>query len=361
MEKMITFPVHDKIEYCSIRMNNNDLTSNMGQRADILVEEGVLWKVINSFDNDLNYIIDFLNCEGTINTTKEIFERFAKKNFIILASEKLKNAFIKNKNFKCYFETYGNAVDKCYSIAFDNEGQFYDFFKKLTSQMDGSDFMFFQRLLLTRFFYYDIKNNPQYSFVEGNLKYLESSNVYVNKYINVKSLFLNYNYMILVVKGLKELVKTKFKSDLSDSILLGVSNNGIILANLLSYELQIPVQSLNRLGPVYCLDKQTDRNNQFNNNKYILISDVVCMGGEYKMANGIVDILGSKLIGGICVVKIRDVYRNQREGNLYALLDDINGLEVDGERIGYRIYVDDNKKGGNSNGLLFKHKDHANG
>ena len=67
------------------------------------------------------------------------------------------------------------------------------------------------------------------------------------------------------------------------------------------------------------------------------------MGGEYKMANGIVDILGSKLLGGICVVKIRDVYRNQRESNVYALLDDINGLEVDGERIGYQIYVDDNK------------------
>lgn len=343
MDKMITFPLYDKIEYCSIRMNNNDLTSNMGQRADISVEEGVLWKVIQSLDKDTNYIIDFLNCEGTINTTEKILEGFAKNNIIILAPEKLKNAFSKSEDFKCNFEIYGNSVDKSYSIAFGEKGRFYSFFKTLTSQMGGSDFIFFQRLLLTQFFYYDIKNNPQYSFEEGNLKYLESSNVYVNKYINVKSLFMNYNYMILVVKGLKELVKTKFKSDLSDAILLGVSNNGIILANLLSYELQIPVQSLNRLGPVYCLDKQTDRNNQFNNNKYILISDVVCMGGEYKMANGIVDILGSKLLGGICVVKIRDVYRNQRESNVYALLDDINGLEVDGERIGYRIYVDDSK------------------
>lgn len=340
MDKMITFPLHDKIEYCSIRMNNNDLTSNMGQRADISVEEGVLWKVIQSLDKDINYIIDFLNCEGTINTTEKILEGFAKNNIIILAPDKLEKAFSKNTNFKCNIEIYGNDVDKFVSIAFGEEGGFNSFFKTITSQMDGSDFMFFQRLLLTQFFYYDIKNNPQYSFKEGDLKYLESSNVYVNKYINVKSLFMNYNYMILVVKGLKELVKTKFKSDLSDSILLGVSNNGIILANLLSYELQIPVQSLNRLGPVYCLDKQTDRNKQFNNNKYILISDVVCMGGEYKMANGIVDILGSKLLGGICVVKIRDVYRNQRESNVYALLDDINGLEVDGERIGYRIYID---------------------
>lgn len=341
MEKMITFPLHDKIEYCSIRMNNNDLTSNMGQRADVSVEEGVLWKVIQSFDKDTNYIVDFLNCEGTINTTEKILEGFAKDNIIILAPEKLKNAF--SKKFECNCETYGNTADKFYSITFCKDGKFNSYFKTIKSQMHDSDFMFFQKLLLTRFFYYDIKNNPQYSFVKGDLKYLESSNVYVNKYINVKSLFLNYDYMILVVKGLKELIKTKFKSDLSDAILLGVSNNGIILANLLSYELQIPVQSLNRLGPVYCLAKQTDRNDQFNNNKYILISDVVCMGGEYKMANGIVDILGSKLLGGVCVVKIRNVYRNQRENNVYALLDDINGLEVDGEKIGYQIYVDNDK------------------
>lgn len=344
MEKLITFPLYDKIEYCSISMNNNDLISNMGQRADLSVEEGILWEIIQSFEKDTNYIIDFLSCEGTINITKKIMERFSKNNIIILAPEKLKNAFGKNENLNCNFEIYGKDVDRCYSIAFGEKGEFYSSFKTLVSQMDGSDLMFFRRLLLTRFFYYDIKNNSQYSFEEGNLKYLESSNVYVNKYINIKSLFLNYNYMILVVRGLKELVKTKFKSDLSDAILLGVSNNGIILANLLSYELQIPVRSLNRLGPVYCLDKKTDRNNLFNNNnKYILISDVVCMGGEYKMAKGIVDILGSKLLGGICVVKIRDIYRNHRESTIYALLDDINGLEVDGERIGYQIYVDDNK------------------
>lgn len=344
MENIITFPLHDKIKYCPIRMNNNVLTSNMGQRADVSVEEGILWKIIQSFDKETNYIIDFSNCEGSINTTEKILDEFAQKNIIILATEKFKNVF--NKKYKCTIETYGNSANKHFSISFDKKGILYSYFRTIKSQMDDSDFMFFQRLLLTRFFYYDIKNNPQYSFAKGNLKYLESSNVYVNKYINIKSLFLNYNYMILAVKSLKELVKSKFKRDLSDSILLGVSNNGIILANLLSYELQIPVQSLNRLGPVYCLEKQIDKYKQFNNNKYILISDVVCMGGEYKMTNGIIDILGSKLLGGVCVVKIRNVYRNERANNIYALIENINGLEIDGDRIGYQIYVDDKEQGG---------------
>lgn len=263
-----------------------------------------------------------------------------KKNIIILAPEKLKNAFSKQE--LGVYEACGDEEKRFFSIVFDEDGELYTYFKSIKLQMQGVDpCLYFHQLLLTRFFYYDIKNNPQYSFEKGNLKYLESSNVYVNKYINVKSLFLVRNYMILVIKDLKELIKKEFKSVLPDVVLLGVSNNGIILANLLSYELQISAQSLNRLGPVYCLDKKIDRNDQFSKKKYVLVSDVVCMGGEYKMAKGIVDILGATLLGGVCVVKIRDVYRNKNENNVFALINDINGMEVDNDRIDYQIYVDD--------------------
>lgn len=339
MEKIITFPMADKIEYCSVRVNNNVLTTNIGGRADNSVEECFLRILIDSFDEKINYVVDFCDCAGTINTTPDILKAFAKKNIIILASEKLKNAFSKQKLGVC--EVYGNEAEKLFSIVFSEEGELYTFFQLVKQQMrEGDSRLFFHQLILTQFFYYDIKNNPQYSFEKGNLKYLESSNVYVNKYINVKSLFLNRNYMVLVVKDLKEVIKREFKSDTEELVLLGVSNNGIILANLLSYELQVPVQSLNRLGPIYCLDKKIDRNNRFSNKKCVLVSDVVCMGGEYKMAQGIIDILGATLLGGVCVVKIRDIYRNQKEKNVFALLDDINRLEVNSEKIGYQIYVD---------------------
>lgn len=339
MGEIITFSLYDKIEYCSVRLNNNDLTSNIGRRAEVSVEEGILQKLVESFNEDANYIVDFLDCEGTINTTEKILKGFERNNIIVLASEKLKNAF--SNQCQCVCETYGKEDEKFFSVTFDIEGELYSIFKSLKLQMQGGDtVLFFQRLLLTRFFYYDIKNNSQYSFEKGNLKYLESSNVYVNRYINVKSIFLDRKYMMFVIKNLKELVKKEFKSDLAYAVLLGVSNNGIILANLLSYELQIPVQSLNRLGPIYCLDRKADRTDQFNNKKYILVSDVVCMGGEYKMAQGIVDILGAKLLGGVCVVKIRDVYRKQKGSKVFALLNDINELKVNNESIGYHISID---------------------
>lgn len=340
MEKIITFSLSKNIEYCSVRLNNNDLTSNIGGRAEVSVEEGVLKKLVRAFNDGVNYIVDFGDCEGTINTTEDILKGFAKKNIIIIAPEKLANAFSKQYLGDC--DVCGEEDQKLFSIVFDKEGYLYTFFTSIILQIkEVNPCLFFHQILLTRFFYYDIKSNPQYSFGKGELKYLESSNVYVNKYINVKSLFLSRNYMILVIKDLKELIKKEFKGDLQDIVLLGVSNNGIILANLLSYELHIPVQSLNRLGPVYCLDKKIDRNDQFSRKKCVMVSDVVCMGGEYKMAQGIVDILGATLLGGVCVVKIRDVYRNKKENNVFALIDDINGMEVDNERIDYQIFVDD--------------------
>ena len=60
------------------------------------------------------------------------------------------------------------------------------------------------------------------------------------------------------------------------------------------------------------------------------------------MAQGIVDILGATLVGGICVVKIRDVYRNRKEKNVFALLEDINAIKINNEIVDYRVFADDN-------------------
>jgi orotate phosphoribosyltransferase len=342
---IITFSLTEKIEYCSVWLNNNNLTSNIGGRIGGDVEQSTLGGLVKRLNSKKYYIVDFCDCPGTINATEDIREDFAKENIIILATEKLKDAFLKQNLGKAEDLKESKGPENLFAIVFRDKGEFYDYFEKIRETSRDVDLSFyFHQFLLTRFFIDDIKNHPQYLFEKGKLKYLESSNVYVNKYINVKSLFLDKKYMMLVIKDLTDLVKRSFKGDMTELVLLGVSNNGIILANLLSYELKIPVQSLNRLGPVYCLDKRVDRNNQFSNKKYVLVSDVICMGGEYRMAQGIIDILGSTLLGGVCVVQIREVYRNdgeqKKESNVFALLNDINGIKVGEEQIDYQIFVD---------------------
>lgn len=343
MNELITFPLTDGIEYCSVHLNSSGLTYNMGLGADMSVEQSFLGYLLESLKTktDVCYIVDFGNCEGAINTTSDIIREFANPKYILIAPSKLKDAFERNK--LGIYKAYGQGVTQLYSIVFDKNNSFYTDFKQIEGQMKGGDQrFFFHQFILTRYFYNDIKSNPQYSFDKGKLKYLESSNIYVNKYINIKSLFMDCKYMIMIVKDLAEILKREFKNDLDNIALLGVSNNGIILANLLSYELKLPVKSLNRLGPIYCLNKERDKTEQFNNKKCVLVSDVVCLGGEYRMAQGIVDILGATLVGGICVVKIRDVYRNRKEKNVFALLEDINAIKINNEIVDYRVFADDN-------------------
>ena len=136
MEKLITFPLADKIEYCSVRMNNNDLTSNIGIRADVSIEEGVFRNLIRSFDEKVNYIVDFSDCDGAINTTSEILKAFATENIIILAPEKLKNAFLKQQ--LGVYEIYGEEDKKVFSITFAKDGELSIFFELVKSQMQGS-------------------------------------------------------------------------------------------------------------------------------------------------------------------------------------------------------------------------------
>lgn len=342
MADLVCFKLENNIYYCPIQLNNNIFTTNAGERNDTDVCEDVLWNLVCSAKQDLYYIMDFSECIGSIENTSEIIKRLAKSRFIIIVREKFKSVFETQGIKEVEIEEVAEKDNKIWIVKSNVEKELNDYMERIKPEIEKYGCTeFFYKIILTQFFYRDIKNNNSYSFKKGSLKYLESSNVYVNKYINVKSLFLDYSYMMLVVKGLKRMIKKNFLYDGKEISLLGVSNNGIILANLLSYELNLQVQSLSRLGPVYCLEDSVDRLNNFSEKNYVLVSDVICMGGELRMAKGIVNILGAHLLGGICVVKIREVYRGNKEEKVYALLNDINGLEVDNDRIGYQIFIDD--------------------
>jgi orotate phosphoribosyltransferase len=185
------------------------------------------------------------------------------------------------------------------------------------------------------------ENNHKYN--DDNLKYLESSNVYVNRYINIKAFFLNPDYLRLLVNDMAEKIRLEFKEDYNKFCLLGVSNNGIILSHLIAYQLGMDVKCINHIGPKYCLFSGNEALNDLKNEKFILISDVVCLGGEYRMAKGIVEVFGANLIGAVTVVKIRDVYRNGDEkanDRIVSIIDNPNQYIIDGKRLNYKIYID---------------------
>jgi len=342
MGSLVCFNLTDNIVYCPIHLNNDVLIHNYGGNKDIAVREDVMIRIIRNLKDEINYILDFSRCDGSVESTPELLKMLKESKVLIITEEKFKEAFnIQKDKLDIKIENWWNGKSDFWKVEFNNNIELNDYIDNLENpigELEPSDY--FVKFILTKFFLRDIKKNSRYDFSNKDKKYLSSSNVYVNKYINVKSLFLDYDYMMMVISELAQIIYKHFKKYHGQISLLGVSNNGIILANILSYELKAPAYSLNRLGPVYCLEEDVDRLVDFSDKNYILVSDVTCMGGEYRMAKGIVDILGSRILGGISVVKIRDVYRNDTGTDVFAIIDDINQFKVEGEIIDYQVYID---------------------
>lgn len=342
----------DKIYYFSIQQNNKVLTNNqsVGNIPNV-VEESCISDMLDYLNQDMeNYlIIDFSNI-FSVSFKEEHYELFMNKKYALLGINDKYFNVIKEKAQKSKkifnYKKYKISNKKSnYLIYFDNnkENNLLKFLNKfipkgcqqesISTELSNKLIAHIVAGILTKDLeYYDLKN----------LKYLESSNVYVNCYLNVKRIFVNIDVLLMVINRLKAIIQDKFlKNDDVDDIenicLLGVSNNGIILSRILAYVMKIKVKSINHVGPKYCLNYDNSTAEQYMNKNYILVSDVICLGGEYRIAKGMISVLNSKLLGAVGIVKIRDIYRGDKNNSdkIYSIIDNINDYGCE-----YRVYID---------------------
>lgn len=212
----------------------------------------------------------------------------------------------------------------------------YDFQNKVISNKVGIKYYHDQR-----------KKNNSDNFIQGfinayirniikdNLKegseFLESSNTYANKYVSIKEIFKKSSMYYLVVYEMCKLVKDNFVRDGVDTYdkLICASITGAVLATLVGQLLEKEVFYLMKLGPhLTILDKMVI-NEISKNSRYLFISDMVCLGIEYKIAKTLVNLNGSDIIGGVSVVK----YLNPQKGEKILPLVEIN----DNDDFDYRI------------------------
>lgn len=344
MEGNITFPIIDKYYYFPVKLNILSSISSAGNVLDSFSLDTSLLLNDEEFDKDGYYLLDFTDCDRDNNdlNADKISSLLSRKYILICKNEiaKLIENISTNYSEKKFDD--GSTIMFCSSTVLKTVD---DFSSKLISLCGKRDFhQFIISQIICNFYYDDLENNKEYSFTSGKYKYIESSNIYVNKYIDIKSLFLNLKYAKLVVNQMKNLVK-KIASRDEEVSLLGVSNTGEVLANLLKIEMsefKIKVETLNRIGPVYCFHEDSRKLKKLAKKKIILISDVICMGGEYRVAKGILDTLGANLLGGVCVIKIRDIYRGKdKHEKVYSVVDDFSQGLITGNSIDYKLFCDD--------------------
>ncbi len=353
--------ISNKIYYLSLEQNNYTFEMKQSMKNTYTEMEESRIKTIVDYlkkEEDSYYIIDAFNVQpkfSIANIEDILCERFAllginEKTFDLIY-EKAENRKIEI-SFRKYNIPVKNNKEDYYIILFgvDGTNTLWNYIDtKVIKLKNRENIREFIDLRCMRYIIAEMLKNDIKNYNKSEWTYLESSNVYIKNYLNVKCLFAVPDIFDLIVLKMRQLIEKVFMNEKDikergEVCLLGVSNNGIILSKILAYIMEMNSESINHLGPTYCIEGEIENLERYQNRQYILISDVICLGGEYRMTKGIVSILGSKLLGAVGIIKVRDVYRNEKKDDniTMAVLE-----EIEQYGIKYEIYID---KGEDENG-----------
>lgn len=158
-----------------------------------------------------------------------------------------------------------------------------------------------------------LKGNDGY--LEKNTKsYSDSSNVYLPKYINIKHFIeertLTYLGLYLLCKKAisQNLIKEYNKrTEVKKTLLFFQSLNGAFIASIISKLALLDMAYIDHIGPINKIYRTILRNNFDDQNHYLIISDVICMGTEIEIAKSLIQYENSIVIGNITIVKIEAI------------------------------------------------------
>lgn len=159
--------------------------------------------------------------------------------------------------------------------------------------------------------------------------HLKTSNVYINKYIDVKKIFSDPYAYYLVFFEMALLIKNNY-SDQFDKLICS-SYNGAVIATIVGQLLNVEVVHLMNLGPTISINNIHMAKKILPNRSYLFLSDMFCLGTEFNLTKTIVKLNNAQLIGGVAVIKyLTPAY----ESNIRSLVN-----IDDGDSFSYQVYI----------------------
>ncbi len=150
-------------------------------------------------------------------------------------------------------------------------------------------------------------NSGYYGENKEKLSY--SSDVYLDKYINIKVFNEDKPFSHFGLFLLAHSVKSLFNNEKNNQYLFTMSINGSYIASMLSRLLGVEVSYLDHLGPINRMYKTKLDNRILTGKHYFLVSDVICLGTETKKAESIISYENAFVDGYITIVNIKTVTR----------------------------------------------------
>lgn len=158
-----------------------------------------------------------------------------------------------------------------------------------------------------------------------------SSNIYTSFYMDIRKLFSKQNNMNIFLYGLYKKVEAIKDYD----YFVVVSNNGAVIANILSYVFKKEVLYLLNLGPRMALSNKDLKSKIKKNARYLYVYDFLCLGNELKILDMLLKINCAQLVYGIGVAQVLPSERYEHN-NGYKI-DSLVNLEDYNEIFRYTI------------------------
>lgn len=159
--------------------------------------------------------------------------------------------------------------------------------------------------------------------------YLASSNLYANKYVNIKNIFTNQDIYYLVLIQLFNLISLNFNENEYDKLVC-VSLNGAVVATLLGQMINKKVIYLMNLGPNLNIRDKESLGKIKVSEKYLFIADMLCTGTELKVAETITNYRSAEIVGALVVAQ----YLKAMSSIPVCKIFEIN----DGDDFDYKVY-----------------------
>jgi len=136
-----------------------------------------------------------------------------------------------------------------------------------------------------------------------------SSPVILNKYINVKKLIEDSNFLLLclyffAIELINKGVFDKDKDLNKEIVLFSHTFSGNFISTILSRVLCVDRFFIDHLGPINKIERINFSNKIDKGKKYIIVSDVICLGTEVKIAKNIIEFCGGNVQACISLISI---------------------------------------------------------
>lgn len=257
-----------------------------------------------------NIIIDFSYILSSQPNLKSKFVELRKYGFIIVCLN-ISNSLVSELGF----DTIQNVLNV------KNEEQ--DFFTKYYVFEEESKLTELE-INITEIFQTKFKNLLK-DHITKNPNPHTSSYVYISSYVDLKK-FISYHrdFSLFAIYKLALKIRAEWYDELEDNpILVCQSMNSSYIVSILSTLLKLDILILDKIGPINKLYSRLD--NVINENrKYIVVSDLVCLGTEVKIVKNLIQFMGGKYLGNVSIIKTqtlepKDIKRNDATLAIFSI------------------------------------------